>query len=189
MSIRQCASPNRPHRGVAWTWARSGGMFSRMRPLGVCALTLSLFACSSPAFAGQRLRPAPIDPPPLPPGGYYSVGDFPEIEPPDGERAIITGSVLFPLGVIRTALGVMQVHLAKPERCQYSAESCRGLTTYGWIGVSYGGISAVTGLAFLGIGLARRNRLRRWRAARNLSWTVEPQVGRDRAAVQLWLHF
>jgi hypothetical protein len=164
-------------------------MFSAMRRLGVCALALSLCAWSSPVLAAQRSAPAPIEPPPPPPGGYYSVGEVPEIEPPDGERAIITGSVLFPLGVIRTALGFMQVELAKPQRCQYTPESCRGLTTYGWIGVSYGGISAVTGLAFLGIGLARRNRLRRWRAARNLSWGLDPDLGRDRAAVQLWLRF
>ena len=160
-----------------------------MRHLGPCALALCIGAWSPAAHAAGAFAPTPIEPPPPPPGGYYGVGQVPETPPPDGERAIITGSVLFPLGVIRTALGFMQVELAKPERCQYTPESCRGLTTYGWIGVSYGGISAVTGLAFLGIGLSRRNRLRRWRAARNLAWGVDPQLARDRAAVQLWLRF
>lgn len=145
-------------------------------------LTLSLLSSSGTA------RPS-VDPPPLPPGGYYNVGDLPQTPPVDGERALLSGAIIFPLGAIRTGLGFMQVELAKPGRCEYTPASCRDLTTYGWIGVAYGGISAVTGLAFLGLGLARRNRLGRWKEARNLAWRFDPQLGRDRAALHLWVSF
>jgi hypothetical protein len=152
-------------------------------------MSLGLNALGSLSVLISSIGPRSVDPPPPPPGGYYAVGEVPETAPPDGEKAIITGSILFPLGTIRLALGFMQVELAKPEHCQYTADSCRGLTTYGWIGVSYGAISAVTGLAFLGIGLARKNHLRRWKAARNLSLDFTPVLMRDRAGAQLLVRF
>ncbi len=118
----------------------------------------------------------PVEPPPLPPGGYYGVGELPEIPPPDGERAILTGSILFPIGVLRAGAGAIQVYTATPPRCSFTPSSCQGLTIFGFVGVSTGILMMGTGLTFLSIGLVRRQRYRSWMAARNLSAGLRPDL-------------
>lgn len=158
--------------------------------LAAGAAVLATLAIPSPSWAGPRRAP-----PPPPPGGYYGVGEVPEIPPRDGERALLTGSILLPLGALRLATGFLQVELASPERCTYTASSCAGLTTYGYIGMSSGALMLVTGATFLGIGLVRRGRYRRWKAERNLAWRhdfrwqLSPMVSRRGASVGLNMRF
>lgn len=137
--------------------------------MSVAAVTsLAMVMGLSAGGPGFDLRP--LDPPPLPPGGYYGIGDAPDPPPPDGERAILTGAITFPIGLIRLVVGYSQVVLASPQRCSQNASTCQSLQTYGYVGTSMGLAMTLTGIGFLSIGLVRRSRYRRWKAARNLSW-------------------
>ncbi len=70
------------------------------------------------------------------------------------------GSVMFSLGMIRAGAGGVSVYLAtRPEVCK---ESCRSMNGYGWAGVGYGGLMAVTGAVMLIIGAAQRAEHGRW---------------------------
>ena len=156
------------------------------------ALVLALAALlAAPPVGGMHLLGPrkDVEPPPLPPGGYYGVGEVPEIPPPDGQAALITGSALVPLGALRLGLGVGQWALARPDRCTYEASTCQSLTALGYAGAGLGALMLGTGVVFLGIGLTRRNRLRRWKEARNLAWSAEPMQLRGGAGARFEIAF
>jgi hypothetical protein len=109
----------------------------------------------------------PETPPPAgPPGGYWTLGEQHERsgEPLDGDDDLTIGSVLFSLGILRAGAGVLTIVMAgDPELCPLTQpRGCSGLRNYGWVGVAEGGLMFGTGLTYLAIGAARRQRHRRW---------------------------
>jgi hypothetical protein len=115
-------------------------------------------------LAWQPAEPAP--------GGYWRFGEQSVPEPPDGEETLTIGSVMFSLGLIRAGAGGVSVVLAtRPDVCK---ESCRSMNAYGWVGVGYGGLMALTGAIMVIVGAAQRAEHRRW------------QRGEARARVGPW---
>lgn len=117
-----------------------------------------------PARAGEPARESVSllawQPAPPAPGGYWRFGEQSVPEPPDGEDMLTIGAVMFSLGMIRAGAGGVSVYLAtRPEVCK---ESCRSMNGYGWAGVGYGGLMAVTGAVMLIIGAAQRAEHDRW---------------------------
>jgi hypothetical protein len=109
----------------------------------------------------------PETPPPAgPPGGYWTLAEQRESrEPLDGEDELTIGSVLFSLGALRAGAGVLTIFMAvNPEQCPLTEpRGCSGLRNYGWVGVAEGGLMFGTGLTYLAIGAARRQRHRQWK--------------------------
>lgn len=99
-------------------------------------------------------------PAPVAPGGYWQFGEQNVPEPDDGDEALTIGSVIFSLGLIRAAAGGVSVYLAtRPEVCK---DGCRSMNLYGWGGVGFGGLMAVTGAVLLIVGAAQRAEHLRW---------------------------
>jgi hypothetical protein len=106
------------------------------------------------------------------PGGYWTLAEAHEQEQPlDGEEQLTIGSVLLSLGLLRAGAGVISVYMAEdPKLCPLTQpKGCSGLRNYGWVGVAEGGLMFGTGITFLAIGLARRERHRRWKGGESLS--------------------
>jgi hypothetical protein len=107
----------------------------------------------------------PTDPAPAP-GGYWSIAEQRERrgEPPDGEDELTIGSVPFSLGGLRVGAAALTLWLARtPSRCPAEDPGgCQSMATYGWVGLGEGGLMVGTGLTYLIIGAAHRNRHRRW---------------------------
>jgi hypothetical protein len=101
-----------------------------------------------------------------PPGGYWTFAEQHERsrEPLDGDDELTIGSVLFSLGFLRAGAGVLSVVMAdNPDLCPLTEpRGCNGLRNYGWFGVAEGGLMFGTGITYLAIGAARRERHRRW---------------------------
>ncbi|MCB9700351.1 MAG: hypothetical protein H6711_00500 [Myxococcales bacterium] len=151
--------------------------------IGRVALALAL---ASPP--GKSASPEEI-----PPGGYYELGEVREREPNDGETNTLVGSILFPLGLLRAGAAVAILVTAAPGTCQerygtgISDRSCQSLRTYGWVGIGYGGLMAVTGAAFLGIGLVQRSRHRTWKIRNGV--TLAPLLRPSGGGLSLSIRF
>ncbi|HFE44396.1 MAG TPA: hypothetical protein ENJ18_02735 [Nannocystis exedens] len=117
------------------------------------------------------------------PGGYFEFGEVREPEPDRGDTKRLIGSIVFPLGVLRTGAGAAMLLSASPARCQgsfgqnTSAQTCKNLRTFGWVGIGYGGVMVATGATFLVWGLVLRSRHRAWKRRNNIA--IAPQLGRD----------
>lgn len=116
------------------------------------------------------------------PGGYYTMYET-EREPPDGHEKVITGSILFPLGLLRLGMGATMYVISSPDYCRRvygpttSETTCNGLQTFGIVGIAMGGLMAVTGAVFLGWGLKQRAQHRMWQQGRGMA--LMPVLGRD----------
>jgi len=103
-------------------------------------------------------------------GGYFNSPEDPERAPQDGERNLLIGTILLPLGSLQLAGGILTAILGMQPRCSelfdYSDSSCNGMVGYGATGASLGGLMAITGAVFLGIGLSQRGNHRRWKRQR-----------------------
>ncbi len=104
-----------------------------------------------------------------PPGGYREDAALRGREPPDGERYILPGSILVPLGALSTAFSATSVWATSPDHCtrvlerlELSQEQCRGLFTLSIIRTVMGGLMLVSGTTLLAIGLHQRRRHERW---------------------------
>jgi hypothetical protein len=123
-------------------------------------------------------------PAPTPPGGYWSLGERSEPEPPDGHDAITIGSVIFSLGLIRAGAGAAAVYMAtRPELC---AVDCRSTSAFGWAGVGFGALMFTSGLISLSIGLAQRAKRERWQRG---ELSLVPWSTRSHASRSLGLAF
>jgi len=147
--------------------------------LGPLALALTLAA---PPPANEEI-----------PGGYFEFGEVREPEPDEGDTKRLIGSILFPLGLLRTGAGAAMLISASPARCQArfgqhtSAETCKNLRTYGWVGTGYGGLMAVTGATFLVWGLVLRSRHRAWKRRNNIA--IAPHLSRSGSGLVFKLRF
>lgn len=158
---------------------------------------------TAPAPTAQPVAaqaPAAQKPPPRVPdtgvlGGYYDLSDAPDETPPrDGGASITTGAVLVPLGALGTGAGLIMMYTAEETRCAElygaSADTCRGLYSYGIASAVQGGLMLVTGAVFLGIGLTRRAKYRVWMRDHGLAnATTSPLVLRGGVGLQLSLRF
>ncbi|MEZ4381035.1 MAG: hypothetical protein R3A79_06785 [Nannocystaceae bacterium] len=127
------------------------------------------------------------------PGGYFEFGEIREREPEDGDKNVLIGSILFPLGFLRAGAGAAMLVTAAPDRCKQSYgegvrdSTCSGLRIYSWVGIGYGGLMLVTGAVFLGWGLSQRSRHRAWKRRNNIA--VAPMIGRDGGGLRFGLRF
>lgn len=123
----------------------------------------------------------PEGPPAPPPGGYWGVGEKREPEPLDGKESLTVGAILFPLGMLRAGAGAINVVTTNGNRCAeiygFDDDSCQSFRIYGWWGIGFGSLMAVTGAVFLGIGLQRKNEHDAWRRRYGVSLapTFSPQ--------------
>lgn len=157
---------------------------------------LTQFAAGTVAAALALVRPAP---PPLAteseiPGGYHDAMDLrKDDEPPDGDKKITLGSVLFALGMIQAAGGVSSFVTATPRFCasvygaSVSDQTCSGLRIYGIVGIAFGGLMAATGATFLGWGLIQRRGHRAWKRERGLAFG--PLLGPGQRGVSIGFRF
>ncbi len=141
----------------------------------------------------------PSAPPPLVveseiPGGYFDAMDLrTDNEPPDGDKQITLGSVLFALGLIQAGGGASSYVTATPKYCStvYGASvtdtTCSGLRIYGIVGLAFGGLMAATGAAFLGWGMIQRKKYRSWSRERGLSFG--PLTGPGQRGVAIGFRF
>jgi hypothetical protein len=135
-----------------------------------------------PRVASAQNQPAPFV---GAPGGYWSVGEQHERsrEPLDGEDDLTIGSVIFSLGFVRAGAGVLTIVMSNDsDLCPITEpRGCSGLRSYGWVGVAEGGLMVGTGLAYMIIGAARRERHRRWKSGEPLAdvgpWLIPRAVG------------
>lgn len=138
-------------------------------------------------------RPEGALPPQEAPGGYHAFGEIREQEPVDGHEKVVTGSILLPLGLLRTGMGVGMYFMASPQYCQQvygsqaSADTCRGLQIYGLVGVGMGGLMTVTGAVFLAWGLTQRARHHRWMREHGMAFT--PVLSREVRGFSLGFRF
>lgn len=146
------------------------------------------------AFTSALALAAP--PPPSDPesfGGYHAFGEVREREPPDGHEKVLTGSIVFPLGVLRTAFGVGMYVMASPQYCnrvygsRATSQTCRGMQIYGLVGVGMGGLMTVTGAVFLAWGLTQRARHHRWMREHGLA--IAPMMSREVRGFSLGFRF
>ncbi len=150
---------------------------------GTAALALAL----SPAVPPRELQSEV-------PGGYYEAMDLRrDDEPPDGDKQVTLGSVLFALGLIQAGGGVSSYLTATPRFCSnvygrdVSEQTCAGLRIYGIVGIAFGGLMSVTGATFLGWGLIQRQKHRKWMRERGLSFG--PMLGPGQHGVSLGFRF
>lgn len=103
-------------------------------------------------------------------GGYFDRADEPDSEPNDGERNVLVGAILLPLGSLQLGGGVLLAVLGMQPRCGnqfgYDDNTCQGMVGYGATSASLGGLMAITGVVFLAIGLGQRGRHRKWQRER-----------------------
>lgn len=126
-------------------------------------------------------------------GGYHSFGEVREREPVDGHEKVLTGSIVLPLGILRTGFGVAMYVMASPTYCariygaNASDRTCKGLQMYGLVGVGMGGLMTVTGAVFLAWGLTQRARHQRWMREHGLA--VAPLMSREVRGLSLGFRF
>jgi hypothetical protein len=131
----------------------------------------------------------------IPPGGYWAPGEAPEVAPPDGHRELIAAYILLPLGLIGTVSGSVLVYLTEPGHCadrlgklnsSLDPSDCRGLFILNSIRTAYGAGLFVSGAVLLGVGLARKKRLEKWKRQRFRAapW-VNPSARMAGASLQL----
>lgn len=147
------------------------------------------------AFASALALAAPPPPPSdfesL--GGYHAFGEVREREPVDGHEKVVTGSIVFPLGVLRTGFGVGMYVMASPQFCtriygpRTTDQACRGMQVYGIVGMAMGGLMTVTGAVFLAWGLTQRARHHRWMREHGLA--IAPMMSREVRGFSLGFRF
>jgi len=162
-------------------------------------IAMPVLAHLTSGTAALTLALAPAAPRPLPieseiPGGYYEAMDLrKDNEPPDGDKQITLGSVLFALGVIQAAGGVSSYITATPRFCAsvygsgVTDQTCSGLRIYGIIGVAFGGLMAATGASFLGWGVIKRKQHRQWSRERGLA--ISPLLGPGQRGLAIGFRF
>ncbi len=149
---------------------------------GTAALALALSTAAPPRELQSEV-----------PGGYHEAMDLRrDDEPPDGDKQVTLGSVLFALGLIQAGGGVSSYITATPRFCRgvygdVSDQTCSGLRIYGIVGIAFGGLMAVTGATFLGWGLIRRQKHRTWMRERGLR--VGPMFAPGQHGVSLGFRF
>jgi len=130
------------------------------------------------------------------PGGYYRPGEVLERSPVDGQRNIVVGSILVPLGTLATVTSAVGIWMTAPEHCVErlgsagatieDPASCRGVFTFNVIRVTYGGLMLISGSVILAIGLVQRQRYRRWREERGMrAWLMPAPRGGASAGLRL----
>lgn len=113
------------------------------------------------------LQLGPPEPTPIPPGGYWSLGEARERqgEPPDGEASLSIGSVLLSIGLLRVGSAAINVWMAsRSDVCPFDEKGCASFGNFGWYGVGEGSLMFVTGVVYLAIGGTRRARYQRWKS-------------------------
>lgn len=146
------------------------------------------------AVAGTLAAPPP-EGPAQPPGGYWDLGEKREPEPKDGQTNLTVGAILLPLGLLRSGAGAVNVYTTTGDRCAriygFDPEDCSSFRAYGWWGVGFGGLMAVTGAVFLGIGFKQRAEHNRWKRRYGIALRTEltPMLGRGEAGAALKLRF
>ena len=162
-------------------------------------MIMPVLAHLSAGTAALTLALAPAAPRPLQtesevPGGYYEAMDLRrDDEPPDGDKQVTLGSVLFALGVIQAGGGLSSFVTATPRYCSsvYGAnvtdQTCSGLRIYGIVGIAFGGLMAATGATFLGWGLIQRKQHRKWMRERGLA--IGPLLGPGQRGLAIGFHF
>lgn len=150
---------------------------------GTAALALALSAAAPPRETQSEV-----------PGGYYEAMDLRgDDEPPDGDKKVTLGSVLFALGLIQAGGGTSSYITATPRYCSsvygsgVSEQTCSGLRIYGIVGIAFGGLMAVTGATFLGWGLIERQKHRTWMRERGFSFG--PMLGPGRHGLTIGFRF
>lgn len=159
---------------------------------------------ASPA-APARTHDVPADDfeaePSVAPGGYYGHGVILERAPPDGQRRIIVGSILVPLGTIATVSSAVGTWLTVPAHCERrlgaagieaDGSRCQGLFTFNLVRVSYGALMLASGATILALGIIQRERYRKWRHEHGMRARLEPVLGlpgRGAASLGLRLRF
>ncbi len=137
--------------------------------------------------------PLPLDSDAEIPGGYHDMMALRGEEPPDGEKKITLGSVLFSLGMIQFGSAIASAVTASPRYCSsvYGAsvtdETCSGLRIYGAVGAGFGGLMAASGGVILGLGLIQRRRHRQWR--RDAGLVFAPMLGHGQRGISLGFRF
>ena len=104
-------------------------------------------------------------------GGYWGPLGRPPPAPDDGRWLTWTGAVMLPLGILRVGMGAVFLYGAAPSRCgawfgeDFANEPgrCGSLATYGYWGIAFGAVMAVTGAVLLGVGAHRARAYRRWK--------------------------
>ncbi len=119
-----------------------------------------------------------------PPGGYFSGGVLVERPPPDGERRILIGSILVPLGALATISSAVGVWLTVPEHCARrlaplglqidDPSRCNGVFIFNITRTTYGALMLMSGATILGIGLVERQRYRQWRRRHGMKAELRP---------------
>lgn len=150
---------------------------------GTVALALALSSAAPPREMQSEV-----------PGGYYEAMDLRgDDEPPDGDKKVTLGSVLFALGLLQAGGGVSSYLTATPRYCSgvygsgVSDDTCAGLRIYGIVGAAFGGLMTVTGATFLGWGLIERQRHRKW--MRERGFRAGPMFGPGRYGLSLGFRF
>ena len=120
-------------------------------------------------------------------GGYWGPLGKPPPSPKDGQWLRISGASLFPIGVIRAGAGGLSIYASEPVRCAEwldgDASTCAGLRTYGWWGVGFGSLLAISGAVLLAIGLKQGRDHARWqqqwgrRGWRSRAWRAHVRQG------------
>ena len=158
---------------------------------GTAALALAL---NSGGLRRPDPEPEPLSPDVEVPGGYHDAMDLRgDDEPPDGDKQVTLGSVLFSLGLIQTGGAVGSYITATPRYCDkvyganVSDDTCAGLRIYGIVGIAFGGLMAATGATFLGWGLIQRQKHRKWMKERG--FTAGPMLGPGQHGVAIGFHF
>jgi hypothetical protein len=146
-----------------------------MHVISSVAILLAASLIASPPLSSWQ-------PAPTPPGGYWSLGERSEPEPPDGHDALTIGAVVFSLGLIRAGAGGATVYMStRPELC---AIDCGSTAAFGWAGVGFGALMFASGLLSMSIGLAQRAKHERWQRG---ELSVVPWSRRSHASRSLGL--
>jgi hypothetical protein len=159
-----------------------------MRPIAA-ALVASL------AFAPPADEPARTEGPPSaeePIGGYWGLSERRPPEPKDGRTELFIGAALFPLGLLRAGAGIATSWVSRPAGCPELAEKydadeadCASLYAYGFYGIAFGGLMAVTGAVLLGIGGHRAKKHAEWEEAAGYRARVAPSFRSARGSFLL----
>lgn len=118
----------------------------------------------------------PDDPPPSAPiGGYWGLGERPEVAPKDGEDELLAGAILFPIGFVTVATAAAMMAVTAPQHCEeqtarlgydLNADQCRSLFIFSAVRTGYGAAELIAGLTLLGVGIHRRRKLAAWKRER-----------------------
>ncbi len=127
------------------------------------------------------------------PGGYHGHGVILERPPVDGQRNLVVGSILFPLGTIATITSGVGAWATVPAHCVRrlasigieisSPDRCQGLFAFNVVRTSYGALMLVTGAVIMALGLRQRAIYRKWRHDHGMRATLLPTPGRRGATL------